>query len=140
MLFRSGKTPDGLTIAQIAGNRVIMDLGAGTYVMYAHLVPGSVPVHVGDYVRQGQKIGLLGNSGNSDAPHLHFQLMDRPSSLDATSLPFVIDHMRLEGRVTLNLEELDAIMRRVSGLPVDTQAGKPLLRTMPLSLDVVGFD
>ena len=77
-----GKNPEGLTIAQIAGNRVIIDMGSGYYAMYAHLAPGSVQLHVGDHVRQGQKLGLVGNTGNSSAPHLHFQVMDRPSSLD----------------------------------------------------------
>jgi murein DD-endopeptidase MepM/ murein hydrolase activator NlpD len=88
-----GKNPEGLTIAQIAGNRVIIDRASGYYAMYAHLAPGSVQLHVGDHVRQGQKLGLVGNTGNSSAPHLHFQVMDRPSSLDDTSLPFVFDHM-----------------------------------------------
>ena len=83
-----GVNPKGLTIAQTAGNRVIIDMGSGYYAMYAHLAPGSVQLHVGDYVRQGQKLGLLGTTGNSSAPHLHFQLMDRPSSLDGTTPHF----------------------------------------------------
>ncbi|MGH6866310.1 MAG: M23 family metallopeptidase [Methyloceanibacter sp.] len=33
--------------------------------------PGSLKVKVGDKVTTGQLIGLLGNSGNTDAPHLH---------------------------------------------------------------------
>ena len=135
-----GKTPDDLTIAQIAGNRVILDLGYGRYVMYAHLVPNSILVHVGDYVRQGEKIGLLGNSGNTDAPHLHFQVMDRPSSLDATSLPFVFDSMQLQGRIKMNLDELDnAIIHKASDLPIETMGDKALTRSMPLSLDIVSF-
>jgi hypothetical protein len=134
-----GKNPEGLTIAQIAGNRVIVEIGSGYYVMYAHLAPGSIPVHVGDYVRQGQKLGLLGNTGNSSAPHLHFQVMDRPSSLDDTSLPFVFDHMNLEGRVPLDLEVLDDNTDKKIALPMDKNEAKPLTRAMPLSRDVVGF-
>jgi Peptidase family M23 len=135
-----GKTPDDLTIAQFAGNRVILDLGSGRYVMYAHLVPSSIPVHVGDYVRQGEKIGLLGNSGNTDAPHLHFQVMDRPSSLDATSLPFVFDTMQLQGRINMNLDVLDnTVVHKGSDLPIDHTGNKALTRSMPLSLDIVSF-
>ena len=48
-----GKNPEGLTIAQIAGNRVIIDMGSGYYAMYAHLAPGSVQLDVGEYVRLG---------------------------------------------------------------------------------------
>ncbi len=135
-----GKNPEGLTIAQIAGNRVIIDMGNGRYAMYAHLAPGSIPVKVGDRVQQGQKIGLLGNTGNSSAPHLHFQVMDHPSSLDDTSLPFVIDQMELEGRVELDLATLDSDTDKKIALPVNKKDAKPLSRAMPLSRDVVGFN
>ena len=134
-----GKNPEGLTIAQIAGNRVIIDMGSGHYAMYAHLAPGSIQLHVGDYVRQGQKLGLLGNTGNSSAPHLHFQVMDRPSSLDDTSLPFVFDHMILEGRASLDLTDLDENTDKNIAIPMDKNEAKPLTREMPLSRDVEGF-
>jgi Peptidase family M23 len=134
-----GKNPEGLTIAQIAGNRVIIDMGSGYYAMYAHFAPGSIQLHVGDYVRQGQKLGLLGNTGNSSAPHLHFQLMDRPSSLDDTSLPFVFDHMNLEGRATLDLSAIDENTDKKIAIPLDKHEAKPLTRAMPLSRDVLEF-
>jgi hypothetical protein len=134
-----GKNPEGLTMGQIAGNHVIVDMGSGFYAMYAHLAPGSVQPHVGDYVRQGQKLGLLGNTGNSSAPHLHFQVMDRPSSLDDTSLPFVFDRMILEGRTPLDLSVLDENMDKKIAMPMDKKDAKPLTRVMPLSRDVVGF-
>jgi Peptidase family M23 len=133
------KNPEGLTIAQIAGNRVIIDMGSGHYAMYAHLVPGSIQLHVGDHVREGQRLGLLGNTGNSSAPHLHFQVMDRPSSLDDTSLPFVFNHMNLEGRVLLDLTALDENTDKKIALPMDKKDAKPLTHAMPLSRDVVGF-
>jgi len=132
-----GKNPEGLTIAQIAGNRVIIDMGSGYYAMYAHFAPASIKVHVGDYVKQGQKLGLLGNTGNSSAPHLHFQLMDRPSSLDDTSLPFLFDHMNLEGRATLDLTALDENTDKKIALPIDKHEAKALTRAMPLSRDIV---
>ncbi|HTV56426.1 MAG TPA: M23 family metallopeptidase [Terriglobia bacterium] len=134
-----GKNPEGLTMGQIAGNRVIIDMGAGRYAMYAHLAPGSVQLRVGDRVRRGQKLGLLGNTGNSSGPHLHFQIMDRPSSLDDTALPFEFDRMNLEGRVQLDLEALDQNMDKKIAIPVDRKGAKPLTRAMPLSCDVVGF-
>jgi hypothetical protein len=134
-----GKNPEGLTMAQIAGNRVIVDMGSGRYAMYAHLAPGSVQLHVGDHVERGQKLGLLGNTGNSSAPHLHFQVMDRPSSLDDTALPFVFDHMNLEGRIPLDLAILDENTDKKIALPIDKKDAKPLTDVMPLSRDVVEF-
>ena len=61
------------------GNIVVIDIGAGRYVLYAHLKQGSARVRVGDRVVSGQDIGLVGDSGNSDEPHLHIQVQSSPS-------------------------------------------------------------
>ena len=42
-------------------------------------------------------LGLLGNTGNTDAPHLHFHLMDGPVPLYANGLPFVLERFTSEG-------------------------------------------
>jgi hypothetical protein len=56
-----------------AGNLVVIDIGGGRFIAMAHLESGSVRVAVGDRVRAGDVVGLVGNSGNSDEPHLHIQ-------------------------------------------------------------------
>ena len=61
------------------GNIVVIDIGGGRYVLYAHLKQGSARVDVGDTVVSGQDIGLVGDSGNSDQPHLHIQVQDSPT-------------------------------------------------------------
>lgn len=82
--------PLGATIETAAGNYVIVDIGNKKYACYAHMVNGSVRVKKGDVVREGQVIGLMGNSGNSDLPHLHFQVVtDTPSFLGAEGYPHV---------------------------------------------------
>ncbi|MFK4340346.1 MULTISPECIES: peptidoglycan DD-metalloendopeptidase family protein [unclassified Paenibacillus] len=58
-----------------AGNEVVIDHG-GEYSVLAHMKKGSVKVKVGDKVKSGDEIGLLGNSGNSSEAHLHFQVSD----------------------------------------------------------------
>jgi murein DD-endopeptidase MepM/ murein hydrolase activator NlpD len=58
------------------GNCVIIDQGQNEFALYAHLQPGSLRVHRGDEVGQGQVLGLCGNSGNSSEPHLHFHVQD----------------------------------------------------------------
>jgi hypothetical protein len=62
-----------------AGNVVVIDIGGGRYVLYAHLKRGSVRVDVGDTVVSGQVIALVGNSGNSDQPHVHIHAQNRPT-------------------------------------------------------------
>jgi len=70
----------------LAGNHVITATG-DTYALYAHLVPGSVAVARGQRVRAGEVLGRVGHSGNSTAPHLHFQLMDSADPLRAKGIP-----------------------------------------------------
>jgi murein DD-endopeptidase MepM/ murein hydrolase activator NlpD len=86
-----------ITLETVGGNHVIIDLGGGRYAFYAHLVPGSLQVRVGDKVKPGTVVGLLGNSGNSDAPHLHFHVGDSPTPLGSEGLPFVLDQYSVLG-------------------------------------------
>lgn len=54
------------------GNYVVIQLKeTGTYLLIAHLKPGSVTVKEGEHVEEGQKIGECGNSGNTSEPHIH---------------------------------------------------------------------
>ncbi|MCX5227560.1 M23 family metallopeptidase [Streptomyces sp. NBC_00233] len=73
---------------RITGNHLVLDLGDGTYAMYAHLRRGSLAVRPGDRVRAGQELARCGNSGNSTEPHVHFQLMDGPDLDTASGVPF----------------------------------------------------
>ncbi|MER6916806.1 M23 family metallopeptidase [Streptomyces sp. NPDC000594] len=74
--------------SRIIGNRVVLDLGDGTYALYAHVQRGSVTVRPGDRVRAGQPIARCGNSGNSTEPHVHFHLMDGLDLDTARGIPF----------------------------------------------------
>jgi hypothetical protein len=75
----------------IAGNVVVIDLGSQRFAFYGHVQRGSLRVKVGDKVRRGQVLGLIGNSGNSDEPHLHFHVTNSASMLESEGLPYVID-------------------------------------------------
>lgn len=65
------------------GNHVIVDIGAGRHVVMAHVRRGTLRVGVGDRVRAGQVLAQVGNSGNTDEPHLHLQVQNLPE-LDAS--------------------------------------------------------
>jgi hypothetical protein len=93
-----GTYPTNISLDDADGNSVVLDLGKSRYALYAHMQPGSIKVQRGDRVKRGQVIGLVGNSGNSVAPHLHFQVMDGPLSLAANGLPYEIDSFRLMGK------------------------------------------
>lgn len=86
-----GAHNDKVTLDKLGGNYVLLDIGNKQYVYYAHLIPKSIKVKRGDMVQKGQVLGQVGNSGNSDAPHLHFQVTDKPSSLSAQGIPYGFD-------------------------------------------------
>lgn len=92
-----------ITRETMAGNWIALDLGNSRYAFYAHLQPGRIRVKVGDKVRKGQVIGLLGNSGNAVGPHLHFHIGDEYSlhggDLNGNEgLPFVFDLFEIIGQ------------------------------------------
>jgi len=93
-----GKYPTNISLDEADGNSVILDLGQQHYAMYAHMQPGSIRVHKGESVKVGQVIGLVGDTGNSLVPHLHFQVMDRASSLASNGLPYEIKDFQIAGQ------------------------------------------
>ncbi|WP_048601606.1 peptidoglycan DD-metalloendopeptidase family protein [Rubeoparvulum massiliense] len=54
------------------GNAVVIDHGNGTRTLYGHL--SSINVKKGQVVEKGQKIGVMGSTGNSTGTHLHFEI------------------------------------------------------------------
>jgi hypothetical protein len=90
-----GQYPTNISLDKADGNSVILDLGDNRFALYAHLQPGSIKVRRGDKVKRGQVLALVGNSGNSVAPHLHFQVAAGPSSLASNGLPYEIDDFQI---------------------------------------------
>jgi hypothetical protein len=80
-----------ITLETVGGNHVIIDIGGGYYAFYAHLKPGSLRVKKGDQVKRGQVVGLVGNTGNSTEPHLHFHVSDSNSPLGSEGVPYRLD-------------------------------------------------
>jgi murein DD-endopeptidase MepM/ murein hydrolase activator NlpD len=135
-----GKLPEGLPIDEADGNFVILDIGGGAYALFAHLRPESVRVTAGDRVRRGDHIGDVGNTGNSQAPHLHFQLMDAPAGLAANGLPYVFDAFAVSAVDEAGTADFDRA--EATGTPMTLTARVPpiqLQRSLPLDLSVVDW-
>ncbi len=135
----AGQSPTGLPLQEYGGNHIVQDIGNGNYALYAHLKTGSLKVKVGDQLTTGRVIASLGNTGNSDAPHLHFQVMSTPDPLRSDGLPFVIKSFRLDSRLA-SPDELDLLLQ---GKPARMQPGftaRDETDVSPLSLDVMSYE
>jgi hypothetical protein len=86
-----------ITLETVGGNHVILNIGGGHFAFYAHLQPGSLRVKLGEKVRRGQVLGLVGNSGNSTEPHLHFHIENASSPLGAEGLPYSLASFEVVG-------------------------------------------
>jgi len=134
-----GRFPEAISIAQADGNSVVLDLGGGRFALYAHLQPRSVRVRKGERVRRGQVLGLVGNSGNSVAPHLHFHVMDGASALDSNGLPYEIDAFEVTGH-TPGTAAFDEAEEKGTPLPVTpVTAPERMTRALPLDQSIVRF-
>ena len=65
-----------------AGNGVVVDHGGGWETQYSHLRRNSILVKPGQRIAAGQTIGLIGMSGNSEFPHLHFSVRHDGKTID----------------------------------------------------------
>ena len=63
-------SPPQIDREHMAGNHVLLECG-DVWVLLGHFQEGSVRVREGDAVKVGQELGRVGNTGNTDEPHLH---------------------------------------------------------------------
>ena len=111
-----------ITLVTVGGNHIVVDMGQGHYAFYAHVQPGTLRVKLGDRVKAGQVLALLGNSGNSTEPHLHFHMGDGVSPLGSEGIPYALSSMELVGRCELSA----AGVRCTRTAPVTLQGVVPL--------------
>jgi len=114
------------TAADFSGNSVIERIGRGVYASYAHMQTGSVRVKVGQRLRTGEVIGLLGNSGNTTAPHLHFGIVDR-ADFFSDSLPFAFRSFTVQGMAVFGPKPGTV---KIIGKPHRVRQAEPLIGTV----------
>ena len=135
-----GTFPAGIGIDEADGNFVVLDIGNGFFINYAHMQPGSVKPKLGDKVKKGDVLGLVGNTGNSVAPHLHFHVMNGPSPLAAQGLPYLNASFSVTAQVA-STADFDA--SEGTGIPLVLLPNRPTTKhTDQLIMDqnVVTFD
>ncbi len=136
---KPGANPTGLLIDQYGGNNVVQDIGDGHFAFYAHLQPDNpLKLKVGQKLKRSQVLGHLGNTGNTDSPHLHFHIMDSPNPLASNGLPFVIKSFTYRGNVVSddNLQHA-----ATTGIPfeIDPTGAGPRTKVSPLYRDLMDY-
>lgn len=101
-----GATLQNMTLDNLGGNYVLIDIGDGYSAFYAHIIKNTITVKEGDMVKTGQVIGKLGNSGNSTSPHLHFHIVKGSFPIAAQGVPYVINKFNVDGEIS-SLEDAE---------------------------------
>ena len=104
LTFNPSGTDD---LRRILGNHIILRMSEKEiFALFAHARCGSIRVREGEEVPLGQHLADVGHSGNSTAPHLHFQLMDRANILEAKGLPCCFrEYQALRDRIWTKITE-----------------------------------
>ena len=108
------------------GQYVVITMADGRSIVYAHMVKGSLKVSVGDFVKVGQALGTMGNTGHSTGAHLHIELQKnyyKSGAVDDITKFLGIENKT--GKVRLIEREADEEMTRynaVADMPAYAQA------------------
>lgn len=81
------------------GNAVFIKTANGEYIVLAHFKQHSIVVKQGQRVKQGQLLGLCGNSGNSSEAHLHFHLQNVEDINTATGIKCYFNNIAVNGQL-----------------------------------------
>lgn len=116
--------PGDVNTADNWGNAIVIQHGEGIFSKLAHLREGTFKVAVGDVVKKGQVLAMLGNSGRSPEPHIHFQLQATPFVGSHTmDYPLAYYMVHQGDEVAFRSFDVPKEGERVSNIPID-----PLLR------------
>ncbi len=90
--------PGILNPIYVPGNTVIIKTQNNEYLFFAHFKQHSISVKQGQKIKQGQLLGLCGNSGNSSEPHLHFHIQNVEDMNSATGVKCYFDKIQVNGQ------------------------------------------
>lgn len=106
--------PGELNPIYVPGNTVILKTANNEYLFFAHFKQHSIQVAQGQKVKQGDILGLCGNSGNSSEPHLHFHIQNVENMNVATGVKCYFDKLIINGQIKTDYSPIrgDKIKKR----------------------------
>ena len=91
--------PGKLNPIYLPGNSVIIKTENNEFLFFAHFIKDSIVVSEGQAVKQGDLLGLCGNSGNSSEPHLHFHIQNVEDMNEATGAKAYFEKILVDGKI-----------------------------------------
>ena len=91
------------------GNLVVLDHGSHYYTYYAHLSKFADDLAVGQKLLRGEELGLVGSTGRSTGPHLHFEIRQNEAYIDPLTDGYMLNLWYLQGEELPTL--LSAMLR-----------------------------
>ncbi len=91
--------PGEMNPTQLTGNTIVLKTINNEYILFAHLKEGSVVVSEGQEIKQGELLGLCGNSGNSSEPHLHLSLQNVKNMNESTGAQLFFEKINVNGEI-----------------------------------------
>lgn len=91
--------PGQMNPVYVPGNTVIIKTANNEYLFFAHFKQQSIVVKQGQQVKQGELLGLCGNSGNSSEPHLHYHIQNVENMVNATGAKSFFAEILVNGEI-----------------------------------------
>ena len=91
--------PGEVNLYFVSGNTVVLKTRHNEYLFFAHFKQNSIVVKQGQKIKQGELLGLCGNSGNSSEPHLHFHIQNIEDINKATGAKCYFDKLVVNGQI-----------------------------------------
>ncbi len=86
------------------GNHIIIKHPHNEYSFICHLEKNTITVHEGDLVKEGEILGKVGNSGNTQGPHIHFHLQNSPDIITGKGIK-----IKMKNTYTINNKKIKYI-------------------------------
>jgi len=99
-----------MNLSQNWGNSIVIKHTEYLYSQLSHLKSGSIEVKKGDFIRKGQVLAMVGNSGRSPYPHLHFQIQATPF-VGSVTLDYPLGYYILKSGKEFALQSFDKPQR-----------------------------
>jgi murein DD-endopeptidase MepM/ murein hydrolase activator NlpD len=94
-------------------NYILIEHADHTFAEYAHLMQRGVTVGIGRKVRAGELIGYSGNTGYTNGPHLHFEVLKVESAVTGSTVSLPV-RMRSGGNIVTHPKKGDSYTVNVS--------------------------